>query len=180
MYSVFIAYLLWVLSGFGMLGFHRFYLGKFPTGLLWMCSFGLFFMGAIYDFFTLPRQVKEANLRKELFDQIRRQFSGQTSASPAGNRGWHYAKDAEFRIVGEKEAPKERPEQVILKLARENKGILTVSEVALGADIPMEEAKKLLEAMVTKGFAELRVRRTGTLVYVLPDMVDKDEPLENF
>ncbi|MDR1107200.1 MAG: NINE protein, partial [Treponema sp.] len=31
MYSVGIAYLLWFLSGFGALGFHRYYLGKIPT-----------------------------------------------------------------------------------------------------------------------------------------------------
>jgi hypothetical protein len=33
-------------------------------------------------------------------------------------------------------------ELTILKLARENKGILTVSEVALEAGIPIEEAKR--------------------------------------
>jgi len=44
----------------------------------------------------------------------------------------------------------------------------------------MEAAKKLLDTMVSKGFAELRVRKSGSLVYVIPDMMDKDEPLEDF
>ena len=173
MYSTLIAYLLWIVSGFGVLGFHRFYLGKIPTGLLWMFSGGLFGLGAIYDLITLPGQVREANMRKSLFDQIRRQFSGE----PAATR---YANDAEFRVVDGKNADKERPEQQALKVARENKGIMTVSDVALGADIPMEAAKKLLDTMVSKGFAELRVRKSGSLVYVIPDMMDKDEPLEDF
>jgi len=75
---------------------------------------------------------------------------------------------------------RESPERVILKLAKENSGILTVSEVALGANVTIDEAKKILDTLVTKGFAELRVRKSGSLVYVIPDMADKDEPLEDF
>jgi TM2 domain-containing membrane protein YozV/predicted transcriptional regulator len=171
MYSLFIAYLLWLFSGCGALGFHRFYLGKIPTGLLWMFTGGLGMFGAIYDFFTLPGQVREANIRNALLNQERRQYRMEGK-----HDDWRYANDARFRMMGEKE----HPERLILKLAKENKGILTISEVALGADIPMEEAKKLLDTLVTKGFAELRVRKSGSLVYVIPDMADKDEPLEDF
>jgi len=179
MYSVLIAYLLWFASGFGALGFHRFYLGKIPTGLLWMFTGGFFTLGAIYDLLTLPAQVREANWRKALTDKIRRQYTSSENA-PGGQGNWRYASDAEAHVVGETVARKERPEQAALKAARENKGIMTVSDVAIGADIPMEEAKKLLESMVSKGFAELRVRKSGSLVYVIPDMLDKDEPLEDF
>lgn len=174
MYSVGIAYLLWLISGFGALGFHRFYLGKIPTGLLWMFSGGLGMFGAIYDFFTLPGQVREANIRKALnepdFDR---------AEAIGARQDWRYAADTETTFVS-RGREKEHPERVILKLAKENKGILTVSDVALGADIPIEEAKKYLEALVAKGFAELRVRKSGSLVYVIPDMADKDEPLEDF
>jgi hypothetical protein len=31
--------------------------------------------------------------------------------------------------------------------------------------------------MVSKGFAELRVRQSGVLVYTIPDFLDSDEPL---
>jgi predicted transcriptional regulator len=173
MYSLGFAYLLWLLSGFGALGFHRFYLGKIPTGLLWMFTGGLGMFGAVYDFFTLPGQVQEANLRQAIFDRAFRRNSQPLS----GN--WRYASDAQARVVNPNEK-KDHPERVILKIAKENKGILTVSDVALGADIPIEEAKKLLETLVSKGFAELRVRKSGSLVYVITDMADKDEPLEDF
>ena len=181
MYSTFIAYLLWFLSGCGALGFHRFYLGKIPTGILWMCTGGLFAIGSIYDLFTLPGQVLEANMRKALYDQMFRQ-SRPESAIPRdrGQENWRYANDAQFRVMGGNGREKEPPERVILKLARENKGILTVSDVALSADIPMDEAKNILDALVSRGFAELRVRKSGSMVYVIPDMTDKDEPLENF
>ncbi|MCL2381398.1 MAG: TM2 domain-containing protein [Treponema sp.] len=172
MYSVLIAYILWLGSFFGALGFHRFYLGKTLTGFLWMFSGGLFGIGSIYDLLTLPAQVREANMLKALHEQIRRQHTGKV--------GWRYANDAQFRVMDGKAPEKEHPEQVILKIAKENNGILTVSDVALGANVPMEESKKLLEALVTKGFVELRVRKSGSLVYVVPDMLDKDQPLENF
>ena len=96
------------------------------------------------------------------------------------NKNIHYASDAQYRVVNGKHQEKESPERAILKLAKENKGILTVSEVALEVEIPIDEAKKMLEALVSKGFAELRVRKSGSLVYVIPDMADSDEPLEDF
>ena len=170
MYSTGIAYLLWLLSGCGALGFHRFYLGKIPSGLLWMFTGGLGMIGSVYDFFTLPGQVKEANYRNALFERRR----------PPGVPDWRYAQDAQYRVVEKKSHEKEHPERVILKIAKENKGILTVSDLALGANISIEEAKKYLETLVKKGFAELRVRRSGSLVYVIPDMADTDEPLEDF
>ena len=99
MYSTFTAYILWLLSGFGALGFHRFYLGKFSTGLLWMATGGLFALGSICDFFTLPGQVREANIRNALYDQLRRH-----QPSPAGQtaqqNGWRYANDGEYRVMG--------------------------------------------------------------------------------
>ena len=168
MYSTGIAYLLWLISGCGVLGFHRFYLGKIPSGLLWMFTGGLFGVGAFFDFFTLAGQVREANIRNALFNR---------SSSP---RDWRYIHDAEARVVGSGKNQKESLERIILKLAKENSGILTISEVALAANISIDEAKKYLDNLVSKGIAELRVRKTGALVYVMPDIMDKDEPLENF
>jgi TM2 domain-containing membrane protein YozV len=166
MYNIGIAYLLWLLSGCGALGFHRFYLGKIPTGVLWMCTGGLGMLGSIYDFFTLPGQVREANIRSAIYN----------GASYGNRSGWRYVNDGEVRHTREKETV----ERTILRLAKENRGIISASEVALAADISIDQAKKDLDALVSKGIAELRVRKTGTLVYTLPEMMDRDEPLEDF
>ncbi|WP_395050913.1 NINE protein [Flavobacterium sp.] len=61
-----IAYLLWFLSFFGVLGFHRFYLGKIGTGLLWLFTGGVFGFGAFIDLFTLGNQVTQYNTNEEL------------------------------------------------------------------------------------------------------------------
>ena len=131
-----------------------------------MLTGGLFTVGTIYDFFTLPRQVREANISKAIMD-------GSIRPNINDNQSWKTVSDGEARIVREKE-PVER---VILKVAKANKGILTASELALSANISIEEAKKDLDALVNKGFAELRVRQSGTLVYTIPDLMDSDEPL---
>ena len=169
MYSLGAAYLLWFLSGFGVLGFHRFYLGKIPTGILWMCTAGLGGLGALYDLLTLPGQVREANIRIALFDRPR-------SSLHRKRADWRAVNDGDARIIREKESV----ERVILKLAKRNRGILTASEVALEAELSIDDARKNLDALVSKGVAELRVRSTGTLVYTIPELMDSDAPLENF
>ena len=60
--SVNTAYFLWVFSFFGLLGFHRFYIGKYGTGVLWLFTFGCFGIGAFIDLLTLSNQVKKHNL----------------------------------------------------------------------------------------------------------------------
>jgi len=155
MYSTRLAYLLWFFSGFGALGFHRFYLGKIGTGFLWMITGGLACFGSFYDLITLSRQVREANILR----------AGYNSAV-----GSNYN---DVTIVKEKESV----EHTILKIAKTNHGIITASELAIGAKAPLENAKKALDNMVSKGYAELRVRQSGTLVYVIPDLLDKNVPL---
>jgi len=161
MYSTLIAYLLWFFGGCGALGFHRFYLGKIGTGLLWMCSGGLLGIGSLYDLITLSRQVREENFKKAVIEGTVRP------------NGWRAVNDVHTRKVIEKE----NIEHVVLKLAKSNKGIITASDLALAAKTPVEEAKKTLDTMISKGHVELRVRQSGSLVYVVPDMLDSDEPL---
>lgn len=128
-------------------------------------------VGAIYDFFTLSDQVQIANMRLMLNDP---QFKGGR-LKPRGAENWRYGQPGDPR-----RSQKKNLEQSILGLAKENKGILTVSEVSLATDVELEEVKKALDTLVSKGFAELRVRKSGTLVYTLPEFMDKDGGLENF
>ena len=54
--------LAWVLLTFlGIFGIHRFYLGKWLTGFVWLFTGGLFLLGWLYDLWTLNEQVDEAN-----------------------------------------------------------------------------------------------------------------------
>jgi TM2 domain-containing membrane protein YozV len=52
----------WILLTFlGLLGIHRFYMGKIFTGLLYLLTAGLFGLGILWDFLTLNEQISEAN-----------------------------------------------------------------------------------------------------------------------
>lgn len=55
----------WLLQVFlGVFGAHRFYMGKWLSGLLWLCTGGLLLMGYLYDMWTLNGQVSEKNLER--------------------------------------------------------------------------------------------------------------------
>ena len=52
----------WILLTFlGVFGAHRFYMGKWGTGILYLFTFGLLGIGLVYDFWTLNSQISEQN-----------------------------------------------------------------------------------------------------------------------
>lgn len=50
-----------LLTYLGVFGAHRFYMGKWVTGLLYLLTVGLFGVGLFYDFWNLNNQVSEIN-----------------------------------------------------------------------------------------------------------------------
>lgn len=54
-----IAYLLCIFTG--IFGLHRFYLGKFGSGLVYLLTFGFATIGVWIDLFNLSRMVDEYN-----------------------------------------------------------------------------------------------------------------------
>jgi len=52
----------WILLTFlGVFGIHRFYMGKWFTGIIYLLTVGFFLIGYIYDYWTLNDQVSLLN-----------------------------------------------------------------------------------------------------------------------
>ena len=56
-----IAYFLWLISGFGWFGLHNFYLNRPWRGIIWIFTQGLFWFGSAYDLITIHKTVKDIN-----------------------------------------------------------------------------------------------------------------------
>jgi TM2 domain-containing membrane protein YozV len=60
-YDYSVAWILLAIPVLGVLGIHRFYMGKLLTGILYLCTGGIFGIGLIYDYWTLNEQLSELN-----------------------------------------------------------------------------------------------------------------------
>ncbi len=61
-----ISYLLWLLGLVGFCGIHRFYNGKWITGLLYLFTFGFLFIGQLIDLILIPLMTSRANFRSRV------------------------------------------------------------------------------------------------------------------
>jgi len=156
-FNVPVAYLLWFIGGFGALGLHRFYLRKTGTGFLWFFTGGLAMFGSIYDFLTLPRQVSDANIRAGMREALEMRAREPFRES--------------MRHVGGGAASDRREtiEKIILRTARKNGGFVTPGEVAIEGDVSVDQAQAALEKLAAKGYAQMRVRTSGVIVYAFPE-----------
>ena len=145
MYSLGLAYLLWLLGGLGTLGLHRFYLRRPGTGLLWLLTGGVFWIGAIVDLFRLPKMVLEAELEAD---------SRELLADPVP-------------------PVTESLEQAILRVARAGGGVVSPVLVATSGPWSLDDSRVFLDEMVRKGHAEQRATKNGSppLVYVIPEFL---------
>lgn len=56
-----LAYILWLLCLVGLCGVHRMYAGKWITGIIWLLTGGLLFIGQLVDLFLIPGMIERAN-----------------------------------------------------------------------------------------------------------------------
>jgi TM2 domain-containing membrane protein YozV len=60
-YNYSVAWLLLGIPPLGLLGLHRFYVGRWATGLLYLCTAGVFGLGWLYDLLVFNNVLSETN-----------------------------------------------------------------------------------------------------------------------
>ncbi|MFN7381869.1 MAG: TM2 domain-containing protein, partial [Dolichospermum sp.] len=106
-----VSYLLCGAGFFGIGGLHRLYNGKIGTGLLWLCTGGLFYIGQLVDLVIIPNMVDE-------YEQKLRLKAGVSSAGIPMN---------ERIFISQVHQPNGKPLIVkLIEAAEANGGSLTV------------------------------------------------------
>ena len=175
-----LAYLLW-LPPFGFLGLHKAYLGQALLSLIYFFTGGGFLFGWISDLFTLSKQVENANFRivTETREFLRKQMRYVIP--------YNDVEDALLRkklaemLAGETPPLQDvhglSPERTILKLAHEKNGRISVGDVAVGANMSLDEAEGLLKDMAKKGHCGMNVTESGRIEYEFQNLFsDPNDP----
>jgi TM2 domain-containing membrane protein YozV len=179
MQSLLLTYVLWLFGG--LFGLHKFYLGRPFIGLLYFFTGGLFLVGWIVDFFTLPRQVRIANLLQQhasagVSAELRREWQtlkrqlrqllGDSAATPGS-----LARDALRRLL----TPRYTDDEVMLALlraAQQHGGRLSVTAGVIDTGVPFADVERLLKAMVDSGYVYMdNDPATGVVVYVFKEIL---------
>ena len=147
-----ISYLFWVAWLFGFGGLHRLYNGKIATGILWGCTWGLLGFGQLIDLALIPAMVEK---RSQQLKKRKHQLSQSDSPGLVANP-----------------APQAEPLTLqLLKLAKRNRGRLTVTDCVLETGSTFAEVESQLKELVKSGYAAVTNDiNSGIVVYEIPEL----------
>lgn len=146
------SYVLWLACLSGFCGVHRFYNGKPRTGLLWLCTFGLFGIGQLVDLANIPEmaEMRSRQLRK---------------------RKYQIAKFDDPGLVYTPQPQKPSLTIQLLQLAKRKKGRLTVTDCVLETQATIAEVEQQLKELVKSGYALVtNDMQSGVVVYEIPEL----------
>lgn len=128
-----VSYLLCGAGFFGIGGLHRLYNGKIGTGLLWLCTGGLFYIGQLVDLVIIPNMVDE-------YEQKLRLKAGVSSAGIPMN---------ERIFISQVHQPNGKPLIVkLIEAAEANGGSLTVTQGVKSTGASLIEVETMLKEML--------------------------------
>lgn len=134
------AYLLWLGGLFGLCGLHRFYLGSYATGFLWLFTFGLCGLGQFIDLFLIPGLVDQRNA--ELY-----RLSGGLTQTDVILTTLTTSPNVSGAV--------RTPMQKLLTAAKDNGGTLSLAQAALATQMDTAELRTLLLEAQREGYAEI-------------------------
>lgn len=152
-----LGYALWCLCLAGVCGAHRIYMGKWGTGLLWLCTFGLAGIGQLVDLFRMKTLIRDSNVRKGYLPHPRLAARATPGAAPPAA----LPKPADLKLV-------------LLQAAEKKGGELTVTQGVMASGESFEEVEKCLRGMVDQGYVDVdNAPGSGVIVYRFPELSGK-------
>jgi TM2 domain-containing membrane protein YozV len=150
------SYILCAAGFLGIGGLHRLYNGKIATGLLWLCTGGLLYVGQLVDLLLIPGMVDE-------YEQNLRIKAG---LSPLGLPVNQSVVNAQvYRPTGNQLMVQ------LLEAAESKGGYLTVTQGVKATGASFEEVEKVLKEMLKSGYVRIdNDPVTGAVTYHFHEM----------
>ena len=144
------SYVFWCLGLMGVGGVHRLYNGKIVSGLLWLCTGGLFGVGQFIDLFLIPDMAESKRMK------LLRASTGQSGAGSV--------QPAVTQTVTQ--PTREQLMVNLLEAARAHAGKLTVPQAVMATQLGFDQVEDLLLEMHRKGYVSMENDlETGVIVY---------------
>lgn len=147
------SYILWAIGLITPIsGLHRLYNGRIVTGVIWMCTLGLFRVGQLVDLFLIPSMVEECNAKAQ----------ARLGVAPDGSP-LPYSNPVTLNVTGEFQ---ERLRMRLLHAAAAQGGKLSVTQGVMATGADFERVEKVLNDMVKKGYVSITNHpESGIVIY---------------
>jgi hypothetical protein len=161
-----IAYFFWLLWLIGIAGAQRFYVGRNVSGLIYLCTWGIFGLGQLIDLALIPEMVESYNFKHKLL-HANIESSQELVVSNKDSLEWKMSKIELSREVAQNNLMQE-----MFGLAKQNNDVLTVDRVVLSTGRSFAEVEEILEYMCESGYATVYKHPvTGLTTYQSIDSV---------
>lgn len=142
-----VAYILWCTGFVGLAGAHRFYSGKYLSGLVWLFTLGFLGIGQLIDLVLIPGMIEEKNLQDKWFHS---RHNNDIAITPELVINTANEIRPTFR---EPTAKVELSDiQTIFQLAKDNHGKVSLVDCVIATGKPASELRKALEYLCLEGF----------------------------
>lgn len=147
------AYILWLGCLLQLNGLHRLYNGKIGTGLLWLCTFGLFGVGQLLDLVLIPSMVDEYNTK------LRTKMGISTAGVPLSQSVYN-------EVVAVDVNSYQQLMVKLLKTAAARNGKLSVTQGVMETGASFVQVEATLKEMVKSGYVGVDNHPdTGIVIY---------------
>lgn len=158
MRSTGVAYLFWLSCVLGLCGTHRFYAGKYASGIIWLFTFGFFGIGQLVDLALIPGMVEDKNLKYRMLHGGAHQ-NNQVTQQVVVNVADVIAPTANTQRA-------KSDIQTILQLAKDNGGSVSIADCVIATGNSVEEVKKTLGVLCAQEVMSIdNHQETGSIVY---------------